>query len=60
MYILQTEVSEIIPVNIHFQENKSHIHTKYSLYDAGIVPNEISHTFPYPNLYSYEFAVDSR
>ena len=67
------EGSEIIPANLHspdrgfwnhtnqytFLRNKSRIDTIYSLYGAGMDPNQISHTFPYPNLYSYEFAADS-
>jgi len=40
--------------------NKFKMHTMYSVYDAGVLPNQISHTFPYQNLYSDELAVDSR
>ena len=36
------------------------VYTIISLFDAGLVPNQISHTFPYPNLYSHEFVADPR
>ena len=73
-YFLKIDDSELTPGDIHsadrdfqnhdsqytFPRNKLKMHTIYSLYDVGMVPNHFSHTFPYPCVYSYDFAADSR
>jgi len=68
MYILQIEVSETIPVSTHFWKKQIYIyiyiyilyiHISYnihSLYDAGMVPNQILRTCPCQNLDSCDCA----